>query len=126
MIKKSLIATLLIIAIGFGFLKILSNAVKMEWGHHFNFENELGIDIDSLEITVGEVKTIIQARFDSLRTLEGNINVPQKGYPHKVIFKIYSSEKSMILEADSFNCYNGDGSHEYKLKESGAEYKFLN
>jgi len=122
MIKKILIALFVIIAVGYGMLKFLSNATDMEWGHHFSFENELGIGIDSLEITVGDVKTIIQVESDSLRSLEGNINVPEKGYPHQVTFNIYNKEKLMILKADSFNCYNCDGNH----KRSGAEYKFLN
>lgn len=126
MIKKILIALLLIIGVGYGVLKFLSNAIHVEWGHHFAFENELGIDIDSLEISVGGLKTTIQARLDSLRTLEGNIDVPTEGYPHEVTFKVYSGDKSMTLKADSFNCYNCDGNHQYILKESRAEYKFLN
>lgn len=126
MIKKILIALFLIVVVGYGLLESLSNATDIEWGHHFTIENELGVEIDSLEIIVGNVKTVIEAGSDSLRTLEGNISVPPKGYPHKVIFKIYSNEKSIILKADSFDCYNCDGYHEYTLKESGAEYTFIN
>ncbi len=98
----------------------------MDWGHHFSFENKLEIEIDSLEISVGKVKTIIEAGSDSLQTLVGNIDVPQKGYPHQVMLKIFSDESIIILKADSFNCYNCDGSHEYILKEPKAEYRFLN
>ncbi|WP_222931360.1 hypothetical protein, partial [Xanthovirga aplysinae] len=112
--------------IGYLLLKFFSNTNRMEWGHHFSFEKELGIIIDSLEITVGDVKTIILAGLDSLRALEGNIDVPKKGYPHQVTLIIYSNEKQMIFEADSFDCFNCEGNHKYKLKESGAEYKFLN
>lgn len=126
MIKKILIVVFLIAAVGFGLVKILFNVSHLEWGHHFSFENELGIELDSLEITVGDVKTTFRARSDSLRYFEGNIDVPEKDYPHKVTFEIYSNGKTIILKADSFNCYNCDGNHQYKLKETGAEYKFLN
>ncbi len=126
MIKRVLIALVLIISVGCGIVLFLSNSIRMEWGLHVSFENELGVKIDSLEIMVGDVKTIINAGTDSFRTLEGNITVTKKGYPHKVTIKIYSDEKLMTLNADSFNCYNCDGSHVYKLKDSGAEYKFLN
>lgn len=126
MIKKLILVLLLIIALGYGMLKFLSNSTYMSWGHHFKFENELKIEIDSLEISVGGRKTTIQADSDSLRILEGNINVPKDGYPHKVTFKIYSNDELMILDADSFNCNNCDGNHQYKLKKTKAEYKFLN
>lgn len=55
----------------------------MDWGHHFSFENKLEIEIDSLEISVGKVKTIIEAGSDSLQTLVGNINVLKKATPIK-------------------------------------------
>jgi len=126
MIKKILIGlSLMIVAliiVGFAIIHLV--ATPMEWGHSFNFENELGIEIDSLEINIGDKKTIIQASPDGY--LGGNLNVPEEGYPHKVTFKIYSNEKTLFLEADSFNCYNCDGYHEYKLKNTGAEYRFLN
>lgn len=126
MIKKILIPVLLIITIGFGLIRVLSNASSMERGHHFSFDNQLGIEIDSLEITVETLKTIIQAGSDSTRDLEGNIDVPKQGYPHEVTIKIYAIDKSFSLKADSFNCYNCDGNHLCTLKATGAEYKFLN
>lgn len=126
MIKKTLISLALFIAVGFGLLKILTHTIRMEWGHPFAFENELGIELDSLEIIIGNVNTIIPAGSDSLRTLEGNIKVPKNGYPHKVSIKVFYNENTMTLKADSFNCYNCDGSHEYTLKQSGAEYRFVN
>ena len=98
----------------------------MDWGHHFSFDNELGIEIDSLEITVENFKTTIQAGSDSSRDLEGNIDLPKQGYPHEVTIKIYARDKTFSLKADSFNCYNCDGNHLYTLKATGAEYKFLN
>ena len=121
-----MISLLLIIAIGFIINRFLLSITRIEWGHHFNFENELGIKIDSLEISVGEIKTMIIAGTDSLKTLEGNINVPKNSFPHKVLLIIYSKGKSRILKAEPFDCYNCDGSHEYKLKETGAVYKFIN
>ena len=122
--KKILIAYVIICIVGYGALKIFFNINHIEYGHHFNFDNELGINIDSLEISVGNRKAVIHASSNCLETLEGEINVPKKGYPHKVTFKIYSHENSLVLEADSFNCYNCDGYHEYILKHSGAEYQF--
>jgi len=126
MIKKILVSVFIFIAIGLGFLKLLLYSINIEWGHHFSFENELGIEIDSLEISVGGITTMIHAGSDSLRSLESNIDVPESGYPHSVILKIYSGAESMKLEADSFNCFNCDGNHEYILTNSGARYRFLN
>ena len=126
MIRKILIAVLLIAFAGYALIKLFTNTTHMDWGHHFNFDNRLGIEIDSLEIAVGDVKTVIHADFGSIGTLEGNIDVPKNAYPHKVILKLFTAKKTMILNADSFNCYNCDGYHQYTLKETGAEYKFLN
>lgn len=126
MIKKNLIGLLIIMASGYIFLKVLSDKSHMDYGHHFNFENELGTNIDSLEISVGHLKTKIQVGSDSFRTLERNIEVPKEGYPHKVTIKVFANETTLILTADSFNCYNCDGYHEYLLKENGAEYHFFN
>ena len=126
MIKKLFISFLLISFIGYGIMKLLSKSNHVTWGHHFIFENELKMSVDSLEISIGVNKTIIRATKDSKITSEGNISVPDIGYPHNVTFKIYTNEKSFLLKADSFNCYNCDGSHMYKLKKTGAEYYFLN
>lgn len=125
MIKKTLLALILIIALGFGIIQMILNSIKMEWGHYFIFKNELGIEIDSLEISIGDKKTMIYAGNDSLSSLESKINVPKYGYPHEVILKIFNKDKLFVLEADSFNCYNCDGYHQYILKPSRAEYKFL-
>lgn len=104
----------------------LRSSIKINYGHHFAFENELtSVEIDSLQIEVGNVKTVIEAS-DSLRILEGNIDVPESGYPHEVIITIFSTEGIRTMRADSFNCYNCDGSHMYILKEPVAEYRFLN
>lgn len=100
--------------------------MQMQWGHHFAFDNELEIPIDSLEITVGSLSTLIYAGTDSLQSLEGNIDVPPTGYPHKVSINIYSHQKIIMMPADSFNCYNCDGNHLYTLTASGAVYQFLN
>lgn len=124
--KTILIAFLVIIAVGYGIIVFHPNAIGFEWGHHFSFENELGIDIDSLEISVGNVKTMIRARNDSLMDLEENIDVPEDGYPHVVTIKIFSDHEIMTMKADSFNCHNCDGTHQYRLKDSIAEYKFFN
>lgn len=99
----------------------------MKWGHHFCFENKLGIDVDSLEMRVGNVKTMIKSSSnDSLQTLEGNIDVPENGYPHKTSIQIFSNGKTKIMKSDSFDCYNCDGNHTYILREPKAEYYFLN
>jgi hypothetical protein len=117
------ISTILIIgAIGvLAYFMIISN-VQINWGHHFIFTNSLDKQIDSLTITVGDSSTTLI----STPNLEGNIAVPEGGYPHKVSIKIYHTDGVEVLGADSFNCYNCDGSHEYILTPSGAEYRFLN
>jgi len=124
--KNLLIGLVFLFIIGVLILKFQNSLSLYQWGHHFSFENEMGIKIDSLTISVGDVKTNVLADTDSLRTLEANINVPKDGYPHNVTLIIFSEGKSLLLEADPFNCYNCDGSHQYKLTKSGAEYKFLN
>ena len=126
MIRKLLVIIISLSVGDYVLLKLLSGTTELEWGHHFSFENELEIPIDSLKIKVGGEQTLIEADTDSLKTLEGNITVPNKGYPHHVTIIIYSDKKVMNLAADSFNCYNCDGSHQYILRKSGAEYKFLN
>jgi hypothetical protein len=120
---KTILAILLILALGYIMSVFLSRPL-FYWGHHFNFENELGFKIDSLEVSVGGVKTIIISSTDSLPSLEGNIDVPKTGYPHEVVLTIYSNEKSSIMKVDSFNCYNCDGNHQYTLTKSGARYRF--
>jgi len=102
----------------------LSKAMKPNWGHHFTFENKLGINIDSLEISVGNIKTVVYPT--DTNELESNLKVPVSGYPHKVDFKVYKSDGSLFLKADAFDCYNCDGTHGYILKPEGAEYKFYN
>lgn len=98
----------------------------MDWGHHFEFKNELGYDIDSINIFIGDKGNWIYNDPYKNGLLEGNLVVPKNGYPQKVRITIYSKDKIIILNADSFNCHNCDGNHEYILKESGAEYRFEN
>lgn len=124
--KKLLTALFFIVLAIFGWFYWIALPRTLYWGHHFSFENKLGIKIDSLEITVGDVKTIIVASSDSSGTLEGNIGVPETGYPHEVVIEVFSKEKSVLLPADSFNCYNCDGNHHYTLRDSGAQYEFFN
>ena len=98
---------------------------NFNWGHHFTFENQLNIPIDSLEISVGGLKTMIYSD-SNIDDVEGNIHVPKRGYPHEVLITIYSDSKKTKIIADSFNCYNCDGSHIYTLNNSRAKYKFEN
>lgn len=79
--------------------------------------------IDSLAITIGNETTIV---YNSDYGMSENLAVPKKGYPHKVKIKIYAKDKTVYLVADSFNCCNCDGSHEYVLTKDSAFYKFRN
>lgn len=126
MLKKISLFVLVFTIIGFGIRNTFSSRIKMDWGNYFTFQNDLDIIVDSLEISVGHVKTMIISDLDSdsLISLGGNLNVPEKGYPHKVAFKIYSGPHLLKLEADSFDCHNCDGDHEYRLTKSGAKYSF--
>lgn len=101
--------------------------IQEYYGNYFSFENELGVSIDSMKVTIGEVENVVYGfdYGDGIEEFSGNLEVPDSGYPHKVSMIIYSPEGEIVLDADSFNCYNCDGSHEYILKESGAEYRFL-
>lgn len=98
----------------------------MDWGHHFTFKNELGTLIDSLQITIGDQVNWVYPNADDISILEDNLIVPQKDYPHAVKILLFQKRISLSLEADSFNCYNCDGSHAYILRKTGAEYQFLN
>jgi hypothetical protein len=125
--KKILLTLFIIVFVGGLFFIYILSSIKINYGHHFAFENELtSLEIDSLQIDIGNVKTIIEATGDSLRILESNINVPKSGYPHDVTITIFSNKGVRILRAESFDCYNCDGSHMYILKEPVAEYKFMN
>lgn len=99
---------------------------QMDWGHHFTFKNELGTLIDSLQITIGDQVNWVYPNADDISILEDNLIVPQKDYPHAVKILLFQKRISLSLEADSFNCYNCDGSHAYILRKTGAEYQFLN
>ncbi len=102
---------------------IFIGCTHSEWGHHFDFTNNTGYEIDSLSITVGEASTIV---LNTEYGMSENLSVPKEGYPHEVKIKIYSNGTTVDLIADSFNCHNCDGSHEYILTPDSARYKFLN
>ena len=57
-VKTLLIIASILIFLSFAFIVIM-RASDIEYGHHFTFKNELSIKIDSLEISVGNSKTII-------------------------------------------------------------------
>lgn len=96
---------------------------SVNYGNFFEFENQLNMSIDSLKVTVGDKTNTLNPFKDS--TLMANLIVPESGYPHQVKIWVYSNSNIYPLKADSFNCYNCDGSHLYILKEGRAEYKFL-
>ena len=116
----------IILIIATAILWYLGSNIKINWGHHFTFENELGIEIDSLSITVGDKSTMVLADSDGSNSLQSNIEVPDSGYPHLVELIIYSGEHEVKLTAEPFDCYNCDGSHQYTLTYNGAIYQFLN
>ena len=104
-------------------LFLCASCIKIEFGHHFSFTNKSGYDIDSLAITVGSETTMVK---NSDYGMSENLAVPEKGYPHKVKIQIYTAGKKNDLIADSFNCYNCDGSHQYILTKDSAHYVFHN
>ena len=114
--KKILIPVVLLVVAFLITVYAIIKTTQVEWGHHFTFENELNVDIDSLEVIIGNKKTTIES--GNSKTLEGNLNVPKSGYPHEVKILIYHDEKTTTLKADSFDCYNCDGSHLYTLKKN--------
>ena len=97
--------------------------MNLDYGHHFSFTNNSGYQIDSLSITVGEATTMA---LNSEYGMSENLVVPKEGYPHEVQIKVYSNEQTIDLVADSFDCYNCDGSHEYLLTKDSAQYAFHN
>lgn len=124
MSKQFLSISLALLLIGALAYFYLTQNLKPTWGHHFTFENELGINIDSLEISIGDVKTTVYPHDDN--SLARNLDVPRKGYPHQVVIEIYNGATQTNMNAEPFNCYNCDGTHAYILKTKGAEYKFHN
>jgi hypothetical protein len=125
MLKKSLIITGILLALLLAFMMV-RKSMQVEWGHHFSIANELGIEIDSVKITIGKEVNWLYAGSDRQRSMEGNLSVPSKGYPHRVQILIFSKGRKHKLKAEDFNCYNCDGSHEYILRKEGAVYVFHN
>lgn len=110
-------------------LFLVGGCINFYWGHHFTFTNQMGMPMDSLEITVGDKTTLITSKGidrDSLEYLEGNIGVPKRGYPHKVKLLIFSNSDTITLHPESFDCYNCDGTHQYILTKDSVKYKFWN
>ena len=97
--------------------------MNFDYGHHFSFTNNTENEIDSLAITVGDETTMI---YNSNYGMEESLAVPKEGYPHRVKIKTFTNGKTADLVADSFNCYNCDGSHEYILSKDSAHYVFHN
>jgi len=102
------------------------SCVRMDWGHHFTFTIELGYDIDSIQVVIGDKENWIYSIENYPDIFEGNLEVPEKGYPHDVQIIVYENNRGHRITADPFNCYNCDGSHEYILRVSRAKYVFHN
>lgn len=123
-IVKKFFKILLLLFGGFTTLLFLwIRLTHIEWGHHFAFENELGIQIDSLEINVGGETKMIQSDLDG--EVFGNINVPENYEVQIVSIIIFSPDSIFTIKAEDFNCYNCDGNHMYILRDTGAVYKFF-
>jgi hypothetical protein len=103
-----------------------SSCIKIEYGHHFAFTNELNRNIDSIQISIGDSTTILNDPDTVTFDFEANIVVPKTGYPHHVAIVIYSNDSIFEIPSDSFNCYNCDGGHEYILRSDGNKYVFHN
>jgi hypothetical protein len=99
--------------------------VDFKHGHYFEFTNELNYPVDSLSVSIGKEINWVYNQSES-STFGANLKVPKKGYPHAVNITVYSGDNISALRADSFSCYNCDGSHEYILRKQGAEYRFHN
>ncbi|MEM8584814.1 MAG: hypothetical protein AAGF87_11120 [Bacteroidota bacterium] len=117
---------LLILVIAFSSIWIISWLFLLQkpiqWGHHFTFHNELGIFIDSIQISIGGEERIITVRED--HTLEGNCQVNEIYAPQEVRITIFTEDQIIEIPADSFNCYNCDGYHNYDLQPQRAVYWF--
>ncbi|MBT8326239.1 MAG: hypothetical protein KJP21_00865, partial [Bacteroidia bacterium] len=96
------------ICVGFTFF-ISCNSY--DWGHHFTFTNNTGYEVDSLKISIGNEENVLHS--DTENEILGNLSVPNSGYPHPVSIILFSNGKKIKIHADSFNCYQCDGSHEY-------------
>ncbi|MAX78696.1 MAG: hypothetical protein CL843_00775 [Crocinitomicaceae bacterium] len=118
-----LIFSTLFLAVLFIFMK-WKNASAFHWGHHFTFENELGYSIDSLDLDIGGKHNRYYFSADGSLATNGNANVPQNGYPHRVTIRVYRNGEALLLSAPLFDCYNCDGDHYYTLKNGTAEYRF--
>ncbi len=100
-----------------------TSCLKSEWGHIFEFKNELNQPIDSLTIIIGDHKNSISTQ-NSSGNLYGNLDLPNEGDKTPVKFIIYSGTEKIELKADSFGSFNADGTHEYILKKPQAKYEF--
>lgn len=96
-----------------------------QWGHYFEFTNQLDQPFDSLKICIGEHENIISTH-DSAYSFYGNLDLPKKGKRSPVTILLYVGKSTILLDADSFGAFNADGTHEYILKRPKAEYVFHN
>lgn len=107
------------------FLVSFIACIGFNWGHHFNFTNQLDQHVDSLKISVGEYTNTITSH-DTTNSFYGNLDLPKKGKRSPVTILLYIGDSTILLEADSFGAFNADGTHEYILKRPKAEYIFHN
>lgn len=107
------------------FLVTIPACIGFNWGHHFNFTNQLDQPFDSLKISIGEYDNIISTH-DSTYSFYGKLDLPMKGKRSPVTILLYSGDSTILLQADSFGAFNADGTHEYILKRPKAEYIFHN
>jgi len=132
--------TLIIITIVVGSLLLLLLLLilsigKRDWGTSVDFENELGVTIDSIQISVCDTKTMCRASKyeysdahidieDTINNIYKNISTPEKGYPCSVELKVYTTDTIITLQSDKkFDCPGCDIYHKYKLTENGALYE---
>ena len=102
---------------------IISKSLQFNYGHYFEFRNELGLMIDSLRVSIGNESTLFSTyETDEGTCLGGNAIVPDTGCPCVVEIEIYSSDSIIKLSCQPFDCYNCDVTHIYTLLIDTAFY----
>lgn len=96
-----------------------------KWGNKIDFVNELGIEIDSLEMVVCNTRSVllVHESSDGGKYIDENPKFPNSGYPCQVKVKVYSKGKEIILQADTFDCYHCDNPKYYILRDGRAIFQ---
>ena len=122
--RKSIIFSV-VIGISIASLFSCLNSTIKDYGHHFDIVNKLGHQIDSVNICIGDKSNWLYKQKDTT-DFQGNLDLPNKGYPHQIKIITYFKGVKTKFPTTLFDCYNCDGYHYITLEKGTAKYHFSN